>query len=156
MGNTKHTIAALATVAIIGTLGVKQAYDFKASNRLAALLSNNAEEEIILTADDVKVDPEIAEQLLNETYTQEEIETITEKKSELQNSYVLLTYGTLDVYESPSEEAQVIDSLVQCSDVKVMESTEGWYKVSYGGGKTGYVSKKLVDKYLVEIKYEII
>lgn len=153
MGNTKHTIAALLTVAIIGTLGIKQTYDFKVSNRLAAILSNNAEEEMVLSAEDIKVDSEIAEQLFNETYTQEEIESITEKKSELQNSYVLLTYGTLSVYESPSEESQVIDSLVQCSDVKVMESTEGWYKVSYGGGKTGYVSKSHVTDSKAEADY---
>jgi len=153
MRNAKHTIMALTAVAIIGTLGAKQAYDFKASNRLAAILSNNAEEELILTTDDIKINPEEAEQILNETYTQEEIETITEKKSELQNSYVLLTYGTLNVYENPSEESTIIDSLAQCSDVKVMESTEGWYKVSYSGGKTGYVSKSHVTESKAEADY---
>lgn len=153
MMNAKHTIVGILTIAMIGSMTVTQAYDFKASNRLAALLNNNEELVTSIAPEDVKVSPEVAEQQLNETYTEEEIKTITEKKSTLQESFVLLTYGTLNVYDTPSEDGNIIDTLTKCESVKVTESTEGWYKVAYGQGQSGYVSKAHVTDSKAEADY---
>ncbi len=153
MINAKHTIVGILTIAMIGSMTVTQAYDFKASNRLAALLNNNEELVTSITPEDIKVNPEVAEQQLNETYTEEEIKSITDKKSTLQESFVLLTYGTLDVYNTPSEDGNIIDTLTKCESVKVTESTEGWYKVAYGQGQSGYVSKAHVTDSKAEADY---
>ncbi|MBP3359445.1 MAG: C40 family peptidase [Clostridia bacterium] len=153
MRNAKHTVVALTAVAMIGSMAVKQAYDFKASNRLAALLSNSAEAEMVFTQSEIKIDPEDAAQQLNETYTQEELEEVINKKSSLQESYVLLTYGNLNVYDAPSEEGNVIDSLEKCDGVEITESTEGFYKIFYNGGKTGYVMKEHVTESKAEADY---
>ena len=153
MINAKHTVVGILTIAMIGSMTVTQAYDFKASNRLAALLNNNEELVTTIAPEDIKVSPEVAEQQLNETYTEEEIKAITEKKSTLQESFVLLTYGTLNVYDTPSEDGNIIDTLTKCESVKVTESTDGWYKVAYGQGQSGYVSKAHVTDSKAEADY---
>ncbi len=153
MKNAKHTIVGILTIAMIGSMSVKQAYDFKASNRLAALLSNNQEISTSITPESIKVIPEEAQQQLNETYTQEEIEAITAKKSTLQDSYVFLTYGTLNVYNVPSDDGTIIDTLSQCDEVKITESTDGWYKIAYGQGQSGYVVKEHVTESKAEAEY---
>ncbi len=152
MKNAKHTIVALAAVAMISTMAVKQAYDFKASNRLAALLSNSASEPV-LSQNVITIDPAEAEAQLYETYTEEEIESIVEKKSELSDSYVLLSYGTLNVYDMPSEEGTVTDTLEASEPVKITESTDGWYKVAYGQGLSGYVSQDKITDSKAEADY---
>ena len=153
MINAKHTVVGILTIAMIGSMTVTQAYDFKASNRLAALLNNNEELVTTITPEDIKVNLEIAEQQLNETYTEEEIKSITEKKSTLQESFVLLTYGTLNVYDTPSEDGNIIGTLTKCESVKVTESTDGWYKVAYGQGQSGYVSKDHITDSKAEADY---
>ena len=152
MKNAKHTIVALAAVAMISTMAVKQAYDFKASNRLAALLSNSASEPV-LSQNVITIDPAEAEAQLYETYTEEEIESIVEKKSKLSDSYVLLSYGTLNVYDMPSEEGTVTDTLEASEPVKITESTDGWYKVAYGQGLSGYVSQDKITDSKAEADY---
>lgn len=59
--------------------------------------------------------------------------------------YVILSDGTLNVREAASTESEVLDNL-NCGDkVTILETAEGWYKVSYGSeGKTGYVSSAAV------------
>ena len=153
MGNAKHTTAAILAVAMISSLAVKQAYDFKKSNRLAAILNNSSAGEITLAQNSISVTPEDAAELLNETYTQEELQSIIDKKSSLPESYVKLTYGALGVYDTPSEEGNVIDSLTKCENVEILESTEDWYKIAYGGGKTGYVAKCYVTESKAEAEY---
>lgn len=153
MMNAKHTVVGILTIAMIGSMTVTQAYDIKASNRLAALLNNNEEVVTSIDPEDVKVSSEVAEQQLSETYTEEEIQEITEKKSNLQESFVLLTYGTLNVYNTPSEDGTIIDTLTKCESVKVTESTEGWYKIAYGQGQSGYVSKAHITDSKAEADY---
>ncbi len=153
MMNAKHTVVGILTIAMIGSMTVTQAFDIKASNRLAALLNNNEEVVTSITPEEIKVSPEVAQQQLNETYTEEEIQAITEKKSSLQESFVLLTYGTLNVYDTPSEDGSIIDTLTKCESVKVTESSEGWYKIAYGQGQTGYVSKAHITDSKAEADY---
>lgn len=153
MKNTKHRIVGLVAVAMIGTMSARQAIDFKASNRLAALLNKNEEVTTFVAPETIKVTPEQAKEKLNETYTEEEIKNIEDAKSAHQDSYVLLTSGTLDVYDIPSEDGTVTDALPQTKDVKVIESTDGWFKILYDDGKTGYVSKEKVTDSKAEADY---
>ena len=66
--------------------------------------------------------------------------------------YVLISNGSLDVRETPSDEANVIDKVEVCTEVEVMENSEGWYKIAYNGGKTGYVPSESItqDKNLAD------
>lgn len=153
MGNVKHTTVAILAVAMISSLAVKQTYDFKKSNRLAAILNGSSANEITLTQEDISVSPEDAAELLNETYTQDELQNIIDKKSAVTESYVKLTYGALGVYDTPSEEGNVIDSLTKCENVEILESTEDWYKISYADGKDGYVAKQYVTESKAEAEY---
>ena len=153
MNNAKHTVVGIITIALIGTMSVKQAYDFKASNRLAALLNKNVEVSAFISPEEIRVNPQDVAQQLSSTYTKEELELLTTKKSTLQDSYVLLTYGTLNVYSAPADDSTVIDSLAQCTNVRITESTEGWYKISYGQGQSGYVDKAHITDSKAEAEY---
>lgn len=153
MGNAKHTTAAVLAVAMISSLAVKQAYDFKKSNRLAAILNNQSAGEITLTQNSISVTPEDAAELLNESYTQDELQNIIDKKSAPTESYVKLTYGALGIYDTPSEDGNVIDSLTKCENVEILESTEDWYKISYSDGKSGYVAKCYITESKAEAEY---
>ncbi len=153
MKNAKHTVVGLLAIVMIGTMSVKQAIDFKASNRLAALLNKTEEVTTVINPEVIKISAEEAAEALNEAYTEEELNSIEEKKSSHTNSYVLLTFGTLNVYESPSDEGAVIDTLPHSTEVKILESTDGWYKISYGDGKFGFVSKSNITESKAEAEY---
>lgn len=151
MGNAKHTAVALAAVAMISSLAVKQAYDFKVSNRLAAILSSGNETTVSRAV--ITVSAEEAAEQLNESYTQEELQSVIDKKSGLQTSYVKLGGGVLNVYDSPSSECAPVDALNKLEEVSIVESTDGWYKITYNGGKEGYVSKANVTESKAEAEY---
>ncbi len=153
MKNAKHTVVGLLTIAMIGTMSVKQSIDLKASNRLAALLNKTEEVTTVINPEVIKISPEEAAEALSETYTEDELKQIEEKKSSHTNSYVLLTFGTLNVYEAPSDEGAVIDTLPQTTEVKILESTDGWYKISYGENKFGFVSKSHITESKAEADY---
>ena len=59
---------------------------------------------------------------------------------------MLLTNGSLNVYNNPSEEAEIIDNLAACTQVQILESTDGFYKIYYNQEKTGYVSKEFITE----------
>ena len=137
MNNIKHTVVGLLTIGMIGTVSCKQLYNINSSNKIALLLNKNAEVSTYITPGTVKLSDTVTAQLLSKTYTQDELLNLINKKSVFQNAYVLLTYGTLDVYTAPSEESVVCDSLTACTQVQILESTEGFYKIFYNQGKTG-------------------
>jgi len=148
MGNAKHTAVAVIAVAMISSLAVKQMSEIKNNNRLAALLSNSSGNENVVsqTITIEPVAPADAEEYLNEVYTQEEIQEIIDEKSEKKSNYVMLSEGVLNVYDSPSLECAPVDALSATEEVKVLEATDEWYKVSYADGKSGYVSKTKITE----------
>ena len=106
MLNIRHTIVGLLTIGMIGTMSCKQLYNINASNKVASLLNKNEEVSARLTPQAIRLSDTAAAQFLDETYTQDELLTLTNKKSVFQFGYVLLTNGTLNVYTAPSEESE--------------------------------------------------
>lgn len=153
MNNIKHTVVGLLTIGMIGTLSYKQVLDIKDSNRIASLLNDNKEASTYLTYDSIRLSDTDVAQILDETYTQEELLTLQSKKSVFQSAYVLLTQGTLNVYTSPSENSPVCDNLNAATQVQITESTDGFYKIFYNQGKTGYVLKEFITESKAEADY---
>lgn len=154
MRNLKHTTAALAAVVMVGSLALSQAEDLKNSYNIAGLLSPNGSDVIVYEEETQKTDKTItvvseeeARAELNEQYTPEELDNMIEEKSHAQEGYVILSSGVLSVREAPSSDSQVIDALVPNAEIKILESTEDWYKISYGeNGSTGYVAKSFITE----------
>ena len=90
----------------------------------------------------IKVDSVIAYKLFTDKYTPAEIEQITKRKSSLQTGITEDSTLPVYVYEAPSSDSSVIDTLLPHSKVKISESTECWFKIFYNNGKSGYVLKK--------------
>lgn len=151
MHNIKHTVVGLLTIGMIGTMSCKQIYSINTSNRIASLLNKNSEVSTYLTPQSIRLSD--TDQFLDKTYTQEELLAFTNKKSVFQNAYVLLTNGSLNVYNNPSEEAEIIDNLAACTQVQILESTDGFYKIYYNQEKTGYVSKEFITERKEEADY---
>lgn len=151
MKNFKHSIVAVIAIAMISSLAAAQAADMKntKSEREMRLNASAPSESIMIAEKDVTD----AVKGVALTTTQSDItetsplpsneipvdESLAAAKSFYQIGYVSLTSGTLNVRETPSDEANIVDELGPCSEVEVMESSEGWLKIVYDGGKTGYV-----------------
>lgn len=153
MFNIKHTVVGLLTIGMIGTMSCKQLYNINSDRRIAALLNNNSEVSTYLTPQSIRLSNAATTHFIDKTYTQEELLALTNKKSVFQKAYVLLTNGTLNVYTDPSQEAEIIDNLAACTQVQIIESTEGFYKIYYNQGKTGYVLKEFITEKKEEADY---
>ena len=145
MRNFKHSIIAIIAVAMISSLAAAQAADLKNSKiereqRInAAVAQQNitiAEKDI---TDAVKGTAEISTEPTPVPTEDAVSESEIAAKSFYPLGYVLVSGGALNVRETPSDEAAVIDQVEVCTEVEVVESSEGWYKISYAGGCTGYV-----------------
>ena len=145
MRNFKHSVIAIIAVAMISSLAAAQAADLKNSkiereqriNAAAAQQSITIAEKDITDA--VKGTAEISTEPTSAPTEDAVSESEIAAKSFYPLGYVLASNGTLDVRETPSDEAAVIDQVEVCTEVEVMESSEGWYKISYAGSGTGYV-----------------
>ena len=129
MHNIKHTVVGLLTIGMIGTMSCKQIYSINTSNRIASLLNKNSEVSTYLTPQSIRLSD--TDQFLDKTYTQEELLAFTNKKSVFQNAYVLLTNGSLNVYNNPSEEAEIIDNLAACTVCKSITASLGAVGLCY-------------------------
>ena len=180
MKNFKHSLLAMIAVAMITSLAAVQAKDLRNTSAIKNLTShvqahsisvadnakkadneseskNNSKNNEINTSEngtsdntsDAEENREEAEQ------AQKEVETIPEaaEKENPDTAYVSLTSGTLNVRETPSEEAPVIDSLDAMDEVKILSNSEGWYTVAYDGGKTGYVSSSTITENKEDAEY---
>lgn len=151
MKNFKHSIVAVIAVAMISSLAAAQAADLKnAKLEREQRLNASAPSESIMLAEKDVTDAVKGVAL---TTTQSDIaeaspipsneipvdESLAAAKSFYQIGYVSLTSGTLNVRETPSDEAEITDELGPCTEIEVMESSEGWLRITYDGGKTGYV-----------------
>ena len=149
MKNLKHSIVACIAVAMISSLAVSQVKGTQNGSSAPVLLTSGGVKNVLnvpAQADTAESDggaPVENEEVPFDTdeavLSEHMIDEITEEKSDPQEEYVKLAYGTLAVREAPSEEAQVIDQIDAKTEVKIYESTEGWYKIAYGQGQTGYV-----------------
>ena len=152
MRNFKHSIIAIIAVAMISSLAAAQAASLNDSKiEKEQRLNAVAEQQSITIAqkdvtDAVKGTAEISTEPTaapeNETVDESELAS----KSFCPIGYVLLSQGTLNVREAPSDEAAVIYQIEVGTEVMIMENSEGWYKVSYSNGKTGYVSSSSITQ----------
>lgn len=157
MKNFKHSIVAMIAVAMISSLAAAQAADMKqeklqrAANINSAAMAENitlAEKDmteavkgIAFTTTDTDLAPApIANAEAAPVDTAVVDESVAAAKSFYQIGYTSLTSGTLNVRTEPSDEAEVIDEIGPCKEVEIMENSEGWLRVTYDGGKVGYVT----------------
>lgn len=145
MRNFKHSIIAVIAVAMISSLAAAQAADLKNSKIERELKINAAAAQQNITiaekdiTDAVKGTAEISTEPTPAPTEDAVSESEIAAKSFYPIGYVLISNGALNVRETPSDEAAVIDQIEVCTEVEVMESSEGWYKISYAGSGTGYV-----------------
>lgn len=158
MKNFKHSLIAVIAVAMISSLAVAQASGLNNSKteREQRINAAAAEQDITIAQKDItdavkgtaEISTEPTETSAENTAEESEIAA----KSFYPLGYVLISNGSLDVRETPSDEANVIDKVEVCTEVEVMENSEGWYKIAYNGGKTGYVPSESItqDKNLAD------
>jgi cell wall-associated NlpC family hydrolase len=157
MKNFKHSIVAIIAVAMISSLAAAQAADLKNAKSERAMMINSAapvdsitlaEKDVtdavkgvaLTTTEDASDSTEVTAEATEAPVDEE----LAAAKSFYQIGYVSLTSGTLNVRTEPSDESEVVDELGPCTEVEIMENSEGWLKVTYDGGKTGYVSNDAV------------
>lgn len=154
MKNFKHTLIAVIAVAMVSSLAAVQASGLNNSKAEKEQRINSAQTQHNITiaqkdiTDAIKGTAELSTDQ-NEADTDE---SEAAAKSFYPLGYVLVSNDALNVRETPSDEANVIDQVEVCTEVEIMESSEGWYKIAYNGGKTGYVSSNSItqDKSLAD------
>lgn len=154
MRNFKHSIIAIIAVAMISSLAAAQAADFKNSEieRELRLNAASASQSITIAQKDVTDAVKGTAEISTETVEEDPVtESEIAAKSFYPIGYAVAGDGIVNVRETPSDEAAVTDQIEVCTEVEVMESSEGWYKISYSGG-TGYVSSETItqDKSVAE------
>ena len=150
MKNFKHSMLAIIAVAMISSLAAVQAKDFKNTAQLVSKLTTGSQTNSISIEEEFEITPEEeAEQARIDIETSPEAAA----KSTLETGYVSLTSGTLQVRNNPSVEADVIDTLDACDEVKILSSSDGWLTVSYGDNETGYVSSSEITNDKEDAEY---
>lgn len=164
MRNFKHSIVAIIAVAMISSLAAAQAADMKnaKSEREKRINALAPAQSIMLAEKDVTdavkgvalatTADDIAESLPAPSNIPVDA-SLEAAKSFYQIGYVSLTSGTLNVRSTPSDEAEVVDWLEPCKEVEIMENSEGWLKVNYDGGKSGYVTSGSITTDKSEAEY---
>ncbi|MBQ3425949.1 MAG: C40 family peptidase [Clostridia bacterium] len=156
MRNLKHTIIAIAAFVMVGTLSCvqitsnsakKQERDMKltTANKAENITIASAEGElgtiaVALTNDENEVAAAEAAQTpeLPEDVSEQEIA----EKSYLTLGYANVT-GSVEIKEDPNEEAKTTGKMSGADQVEILESTDGWYKIS-DNGQIGYVESEQV------------
>ncbi|MBQ3124074.1 MAG: C40 family peptidase [Clostridia bacterium] len=126
MRNLKHTIMAVVSVAMVGTLSFFQVSGATLKPERDSRLANSNKTESISI----------------EATADEELKQAIAEKSSLTEGYAKVT-GTTELKTTPSDDAQSIGTMSGAEDLEVLESTEGWYKVMVDG-EAGYVKKDMV------------
>lgn len=165
MKNFRHSIVAIIAVAMISSLTAVQSADMTKEKEELTNRINSSVQEQSLTIAQKDIDGSSKAVALNTSepseqptatpeassapeqenqLSEKEIEEINAEKSFYQLGYVKLSYGTLPVRPEPSDEVEAIDQLEHCSEVEIMENSEGWSKISYSEGKTGYVPSSFI------------
>ncbi len=175
--NLKHTVLAMIAIAMISALSVKQGMDFSSASQERIRNITTGGNQDVITITEMESDTGLAVAILSDEETPsneedtEDIEDETEEESKTEElnadeqkaedlgktsyfkvGYVNITSGTLEVRGLPSSEAEIIDNVEKLTEVQIMECTEGWYKIGYGDGSTGYVRTDFITEDLSEAK----
>lgn len=156
MRNFKHSITAIIAVAMISSLAAAQAATLKDSQieKTQRINAVTNQKNIVIAQKDVTDAIKGTAELLTpaeESQATEVDESAIASKSFYPLGYISVAEG-VNVRETPSDEAAVTGQIDVCSEIEIIESSDGWYKVAYDDGKTGYVAKDNVtqDKALAE------
>ncbi len=148
MRNFKHSIIAVIAVAMISSLAAVQAADLKNSQieRENRINSQAAQQNITIEQPTEDASDEASENNAEEVNPED-----LAAKSTFPVGYVVISGGPLNVFDAPSSEGSVIDTVEVATEVSIVESSDGWYKIAYDG-KTGYVLKDFItlDKTLAD------
>ncbi len=136
MRNLKHTIMAVVSVTLVGTLSFFQVSDLSAQimERDLRLSTANNIESITIT-DDTSAEA-------TEEMSEEAIQQAIAEKSSLTTGFAKVT-GTCDLKAAPGDGAETIGTMTGAESLEILESTEGWYKVMVNG-QSGYVKHDYV------------
>lgn len=148
MRNFKHSAIAIIAVAMISSLAAAQAAninDLKVE-REQRINASSAQQNITIAEKDIS-DAVKGTAIISDDAEAEDTDISgIAAKSFYPLGYVLISSDSLNVRETPSDEANVIDQIEVCTEVEVLENSEGWYKIAYSGGKTGYVSSDSITQ----------
>lgn len=156
MRNLKHTIIAIAAFVMVGTLSCVQisSNSAKKQDRDMKLATANKAENITIASAEGELGT-IAVALTNDenevaAAEAAQIPELPEDVSEQQvaeKSYLTLGYanvtGSVEIKEDPNEEAKTTGKMSGADQVEILESTDGWYKIS-DNGQIGYVESEQV------------
>ena len=157
MRNLKHTILAIGAFVMVGTLSVFQVSDMSKSRQARDMRITTAASADSITITSTESDTGSAVAMTNneeEVETEEPTDPATEQAI-AEKSYLTLGYanitGSVEIKSEPNEEAKASGKMSGADQVEILESTEGWYKVS-DNGVVGYVPSKDVtlDKDLAQ------
>ena len=160
MRNLKHTIIAIAAFVMVGTLSCvqissnsakKQERDMRitTANRAENITIASAEGELGTIAVAMTNDEE--EVAAAEAAQAPELPEDVSEQQVVEKSYLPLGYakvtGSVEIKEEPNEEAATAGKMSGADQVEILESTDGWYKIS-DNGQIGYVEsdKVTLDK----------
>lgn len=157
MRNFKHSLLAFIAVAMISSLATVQGRELSEAKaeRDRKLATAAQVQSLTITQKDVSDGGVKAAALTNDTVAEaqavEEIENSLDR-SNYQLGYVETTQGSVVLYSAPSEDAEVIGELSACDQVEILESTEGYYKVTAENGE-GYIVSECVTEKKEEAEY---
>ena len=160
MKNFRHSLIAVIAVAMISSLAAAQTADIRGIKAEREERINAAAQADSITiaekglTDAVKGTAEITQNdtSVEETVEESVLEGEMAAKSFYPLGYVISSGSSVNVRETPSAEAEAIDEVPVCTEVEVMESSDGWYKVSYDGGKSGYIASDYITEDMADAK----
>lgn len=156
MRNLKHTIIAIAAFVMVGTLSCVQisSNSAKRQERDMKITTANQAENITIASAEGELGT-IAVAMTNDenevaaaeaAQTPELPEDVSEQEV-AEKSYLTLGYakvtGSVEIKEEPNEEANTAGKMSGADQVEILESTDGWYKIS-DNGQIGYVESDQV------------
>ncbi|MBR0366046.1 MAG: C40 family peptidase [Clostridia bacterium] len=156
MRNLKHTIIAIAAFVMVGTLSCVQitSSSHKKQERDMRITTANKAENITITSAEGELgtiavamtssDEEVAaaEAAQSPNVSEDVSEQAVAEKSYLTLGYAKVT-GSVEIKTAPNDESETAGKMSGADQVEILESTDGWYKIS-DNGQIGYVESDQV------------
>ena len=153
MRNFKHSVIAAIAIAMISSLAAAQVADMnEIKTEREHRINANAVSNSITIAEKGLTDTAVGSAELTdvddkaEAEMEEVLNSQIAAKSFLPIAYVISPQSEVSLMATPSEDAETAGSISVGSEVQVMESSEGWFKVINNDGVAGYVKKDFVTQ----------
>lgn len=157
MKNFKHSIVAIIAVAMISSLAAVQGAELTDKKAERDRKLSVAAEVQNMTITEKNVGGNGARATVLTSNTNDEAQAVAEIESSVDASsyrlaYVETTQGGVELYASPSSSSDVVGELSPCEQVEILESTDGYYKVSAENG-SGYIASDCVTESKDDAQY---